>query len=69
MTFSQEGVVFASASTHSERPWNLIQRFTENKDFYSLHLDTLGTAVTIPKSAFNPEQRENFLSFARAIGS
>jgi hypothetical protein len=71
MTFDSEGVVFVTASTRSELMWNRIKRLTENKDFYFLHLDThtLGRAVTIPKSAFNPEQRENFLSSTRAIAS
>jgi len=69
ISFDQSGVVITSSTTRLEYAWSRFRKFTENKDHYHLHIDTLGTAATVPKAAFTPGQRDQFLSFTRAIAT
>ncbi len=67
MSFDVDGVVFMSGANRNEYEWHDVQRFAESAEYYFLYLKGLGAVANVPKAAFTPEQREAFLSYARAI--
>ena len=67
IAFDENGVTVSSAHTQNQFSWKRIQRLTQNRDYYHLHLNDMGGAVTLPKRAFTPEQTERFVSLAKLI--
>src|SRR5262249_55002639 len=60
LNFSQSGVVLDANGIKSERSWNSLRSWSHSNNYFFLHTDSLGTAVTIPKRAFSEKQLELF---------
>jgi len=68
MTFDDDGIVSAATGQRSEREWKSFASWSDSDKYFFLHIDTLGTAVTIPKRAFTESELELFKNNLTQIG-
>ncbi len=66
LEFGPTQLLSSGPNWKSELPWSRFLGFSEDKDYFYLHLSRNGIASVIPKAAFTPEQREKFSLYANA---
>jgi hypothetical protein len=65
--FTAERIVFTGPDWRSEVPWSRFNGFTEDKEYYYLHLLKIGFfAIPIPKSAFPEDSAQRFRQYANS---
>ncbi len=64
--FGQSRLVVVGPDWRSEMPWTRFHGFSEDADYFYLHLSKTGLASVIPKSSFTPEQRQKFREYAKS---
>ena|SRR5437868_1237524 len=67
LSFGESGIVSTAHGIKSERSWQSLKSWSQSKEYFFLHTDNLGTAVTIPKRAFTNQQMELFLKEVKNI--
>ncbi len=60
MEFGDFGIISVAEGYRSEREWRSLFGWSHSDKYFFLHVDTLGTAITIPKRAFTEDQLELF---------
>jgi hypothetical protein len=65
--FSPSRLVATGPDWKNDWPWTRFNGFSEDADYFYLHLSDVGFASVIPKNAFAPEQQEKFREYAKAI--
>jgi hypothetical protein len=68
VSFGDVGIISLADGYRSEREWRSLTGWSHSDKYFFLHVDTLGTAITIPKSAFTKEQLEMFFDQLSNIG-
>jgi hypothetical protein len=68
MSFGDAGIILLADGFRSEREWRRLTGWSQSDKYFFLHVDSLGTAITIPKSAFTKEQLEVFCDQLSNIG-
>ncbi len=66
LTFSPSGLLLQGPTYKSELDWNYFKAFSENDDYFFLHLNNTGFDSILPKSAFTPAQQEAFRQCAKS---
>jgi hypothetical protein len=69
LSFGESGIVSIADGIMSERAWQSLKSWSQSKDYFFLHTDNPGTAVTIPKRAFTKQQMELLLAEVKNINS
>lgn len=64
--FSPSRLLVIGPDWRSEMPWTKFRGFSEDADYFYLHLSEDGHASVIPKSAFTSEQQEKFRQYAKS---
>ena len=60
LTFTETGITSVVNGIRSDRPWDSLQSWSHSNKYFFLHVDKLGTAITIPKRAFTESQLDLF---------
>ena len=68
MEFGDVGIISVADGYRSEREWRSLFGWSHSDKYFFLHVDTLGTAITIPKRAFTEPQLELFFDQLSHIG-
>lgn len=67
LEFSPSRIVAIGPNWRTEAPWNMYYRgFSEDTEYFYLHMTTGGLAAVIPKNVFTAESQQKFRDFARA---
>lgn len=67
LDFSPSRLVATGPSWKSELPWTHFKGFSEDDDYFYLHLSNNGLASVVPKSAFTSEQQQRFRQCASTL--
>jgi hypothetical protein len=62
LSFGESGIISEGNGIKSERSWESLNSWSQSKEYFFLHIDKLGTALTIPRRAFTDQQMELFLN-------
>jgi hypothetical protein len=66
MEFGPAQLLTSGPNWKSELPWSRFLGFSEDANYFFLHLSKNGIATVIPKAAFTPDQMEKFSAYAKA---
>ena len=67
LAFGPAAVVVTGPNFKSELAWSMFKGFSEDADYFYLHLADTGFDSVIPKAAFTAEQQEAFRRYAAAL--
>jgi len=69
VTFGPVGVTAVGPNYKTETAWSMFKGFSEDDDYFYLHLSDIGFDSCSPKSAFTPEQQMAFRQYAQKCNS